>query len=190
MSNEMDPRTPTTASARLYERLTRGPAVSLESTSKAVAPLDDARVKQSIDLLKQALGRTQSRYPSRADLADTVTNSAQAGLKKLADQGPAADLSADERLGIEAVIHADGSRPVFFIRDGAVDWTGVAAGKWGDALDSRVNAIREVLPAVGRIGVRQSRFSYSGTGFLVGEKPVVTNRHVLQAIAVQGTDSK
>jgi hypothetical protein len=111
-------------------------------------------------------------------------------LRKLASEGPGADLSIDERLGIEAVIHADGSRPVFFIREGAVDRTGVEAGKWGDALDSRVNAISEVLPAVGRIGVRQSRFSYSGTGFLVGDRLVATNRHVLQVIAVQGSDGK
>ena len=111
-------------------------------------------------------------------------------MKKLAAEGPAADLSADERLGIEAVIHADGSRPVFFIRKADVDRTGVEAGKWREALNSRIRAIREVLPAVGRIGSRQSRFSYSGTGFLVGDRLVVTNRHVLQAIAVQGPDGK
>jgi hypothetical protein len=194
MSNETDPTTPATASEKLYTRLTRGPAASieesLESAAKEAAPLDDARVKQSIDLLKRALGRAKPRDSSRADLEDKVTNSAQAGLKKLAAEGPAADLSTQELLGIEAVIHADGSRPVFFIRKGDVDRTGVEAGKWGEALDSRIRAIREVLPAVGRIGVRQSRFSYSGTGFLVGDKLVVTNRHVLQAIAVQGSDSK
>jgi hypothetical protein len=192
MSNETDLTTPATASERLYARLTRGPATEegLESTSQQAAPLDDARVKQSIGFLKQVLGRAKSSGSSHADLEDIVTNSAQAGLKKLAAEGPAADLSTQELLGIEAVIHADGSRPVFFIRKGDVDRTGVEAGKWGEALDSRVKAIREVLPAVGRIGVRQSRFSYSGTGFLVGDKLVVTNRHVLQAIAVQGADSK
>jgi hypothetical protein len=194
MSNETDPKTAVSINDKLYMRLTRGPAASiqesLESTSNDPAPIDDARVKQSIDLLKQALGRGKSRDSSRADLEDRVTNSAQAGLKKLAIEGPAADLSVAERFGIEAVIHADGSRPVFFIRNGNVDRTGVEAGKWDEALDSRIRAIREVLPAVGRIGSRQSRFSYSGTGFLVGDRLVVTNRHVLQAIAVQGTDGK
>src|SRR5215468_151352 len=125
MSNETDPKTPATASERLYARLSRGPAIekSLESTPKEAAPLDDTRVKQSIDFLKQALGRTKSRDVSRVELVDKVTNSAQTGLKKLADQGPAANLSGDELLGIEAVIHADGSRPVFFIRDGRIDRT-------------------------------------------------------------------
>jgi hypothetical protein len=191
MSNQNGLTSPGTAGEKLYSRLTRRPATEegLESTSKEVATLNDARVKQSIDLLKQALGRTQSRDASQADLKDKVTNSAQAGLKKLAAEGPAADLSTEELVGIEAVIHADGSRPVFFIRRGDVDRTGVEAGKWGEALDSRIRAIREVLPAVGRIGVRQSRFSYSGTGFLVGDKLVVTNRHVLQTFAVQNTDS-
>jgi hypothetical protein len=191
MSNESKPTSSATANERLYAKLTRGPAIeeSLESTSKKTAPLDDARVKQSIDLLKQALGRTKARYARSAELEDKITTGAQTGLKKLAAEGPATDLSMDERLGIEAVIHADGSRPVFFIRNGTVDRTGIEAGKWGDALDSRVKAINEVLPAVGRIGVRQSRFSYSGTGFLVGDKLIMTNRHVLQAIAVQGTDS-
>ena len=194
MSNETDPKTAASANEKLYIRLTRGPATSigesLESTSIEAAPIDDTRVKQSIDLLKQALGRAKSRGASSVDLENKVTNSAQVGLKKLATEGPAADLSIAERLGIEAVIHADGSRPVFFIRNGDVDRTAVEAGKWGEALDSRIRAIREVLPAVGRIGSRQNRFSYSGTGFLVGDRLVVTNRHVLQAIAVQGTDGK
>lgn len=194
MSNKTDATAPTTASKKLYMRLTRGPAASmeesLESSPRGPAPIDDARIKQSIDLLKHALGRAKSRDSSRADLEDKVANGAQAGLKKLAAEGPAAELSTDERLGIEAVIHADGSRPVFFIRNGDVDRTSVEAGKWDEALNSRIRAIREVLPAVGRIGSRQSRFSYAGTGFLIGDRLVVTNRHVLQAIAVQGTDSK
>jgi hypothetical protein len=42
--------------------------------------------------------------------------------------------------------------------------------------------------AVALESARQSRFSYSGTGFLVGEDLVITNRHVLQTFAVQGTD--
>jgi hypothetical protein len=74
MSNETDPTTPATASEKLYTRLTRGPAASieesLESAAKEAAPLDDARVKQSIDLLKRALGRAKPRDSSRADLED------------------------------------------------------------------------------------------------------------------------
>jgi hypothetical protein len=194
MSNTTNPKAAASASEKLYLRLTRGPASSigdsLESAAKEPASIDDARVKQSIDLLKQALGRAKSSDPRRDDLQDRVTNSAQAGLRKLASEGPAADLSVAERFGIEAVIHADGSRPVFFIRNGDVDRSGVEAGKWDEALQSRIRAVREVLPAVGRIGSRQSRFSYSGTGFLVGDRLVVTNRHVLQAIAVQSTDGQ
>ncbi|WP_316227178.1 MULTISPECIES: trypsin-like serine peptidase [unclassified Bradyrhizobium] len=192
MSKELDPATPATVSGKLYARLTRGPAASvgtsLESASKAAAPLDDARIEQSIGLLSQALKRAKTNYPSSAEVADMVTNGAETGLKKLAAEGAAATLSTNEHLGVEAVIHADGSRPVFFIRRGEVERTGVEAGKWGEALDSHIRAIREVLPVVGRIGVRQSRFSYSGTGFLVGQDLVVTNRHVLQTFAVQGTD--
>lgn len=190
MPNGTDRGPPATVSERLFRSLTRVPGQSLEGTGGQTGPLDDARVKQSIDFLKQALARANSRHASDADLKAKVTVSAETGLKKLATEGPGVELSVGERLGIEAVIHADGSRPVFFIREGAVDRTGVEAGKWGEALNSRFNAIREVLPAVGRIGSRQSRFSYSGTGFLVADELVVTNRHVLQAIAVQGTDGK
>jgi hypothetical protein len=192
MPQEMDMKISARPSGALYARLTRGPGVStterLESASEATAPLDDARIKQSIGLLNKALGRTKTRFRGSTELADRVTNGAETGLKKLASEGGAAKLSVNERLGVEAVIHADGSRPVFFIRSGDVDRTGVEAGKWGEALDSHIHPIRDVLPAVGRIGVRQSRFSYSGTGFLVGEDLVITNRHVLQTFAVQGTD--
>ena len=194
MSNEIDPKISAISSAKLYARLTRRPGASitesLESSDRAAVPLDDARIKQSIDQLHTVLGRIKARGGTDSDLADRVTNGAETGLKKLAAEGGAAKLSTSERLGLEAVIHADGSRPVFFIRHGEVDRTGVEAGKWGEALDSHIHPIRAVLPAVGRIGVRQSRFSYSGTGFLVGRDLVVTNRHVLQTLAVQGPADK
>lgn len=192
MPKEMDQSSSASASGALYARLTRGPVVSttegLESTSEATTPLDDARIKQSIGLLNKALDRNKTTFRGSKDLANRVANGAETGLKKLASEGGDAELSVTERMGIEAVIHADGSRPVFFIRSGDVDRTGIEAGKWGEALDSHIHPIRDVLPAVGRIGVRQSRFSYSGTGFLAGEDLVITNRHVLQTFAVQGTD--
>ena len=70
MSNETDPKTtPATASEKLYMRLTRGPAASIaESPSKAppkrLRHSTMRRVKQSIDLLKHALGRVKSRNSS------------------------------------------------------------------------------------------------------------------------------
>src|SRR5882757_9252848 len=77
MPQEMDMKTSAPPSGALYARLTRGPGVStterLESASDATAPLDDARIKQSIGLLNKALGRTKTRFRGSTELADRVT---------------------------------------------------------------------------------------------------------------------
>jgi Trypsin-like peptidase domain len=111
------------------------------------------------------------------------------GLQKLAVEGPNANLSTAEIAGLEAVIRADGSRPVFFIRGGQLDRNGVQAGTWAEALTVHAQHIADVVPAVGRIGLKQNRSEYTGTGFLVGRDLVVTNRHVLEDIADQAGDT-
>jgi hypothetical protein len=155
----------------------------------SAAPIGDARIKDALDHLDDAIAQAQQRTgKADAETAARLKSIAAQGLRKLATEGAAAKLSPAEKLGLEAVIHADGTRPVFFIRKGQLDRTGVAVGNWDDALNMHAQHIADVVPAVGRIGLKQNRSDYTGTGFLVGKNRVLTNRHVLEDIAGQAAD--
>jgi hypothetical protein len=184
-----------TAAKQFLRRFGTQGGSKTESTGDSVggsdpaAPIGDARVKDALDHLDNAIAQAQQRTGNAdAETAEQLKSVAAQGLRKLATEGAAAKLSTEERLGLEAVIRADGSRPVFFIRKGQLDRTGVAVGNWNDALNMHAQHIADVVPAVGRIGLKQNRSEYTGTGFLVGKNRVLTIRHVLEAIADQAKD--
>ena len=58
-------------------------------------------------------------------------------------------------------------------------------GAWSDQLDASTAAglLTDALACVGRIDLPDSAQGFEGTGFLIHEDLIVTNRHVLQAIA-------
>jgi hypothetical protein len=73
------------------------------------------------------------------------------------------------------------------VRDGFVDLNAPDIGEWGLGLNRFQNTIRKVIASVGRIDV-PVRPWFAGTCFVVAEGVVVTNRHVLEAIAKQAPD--
>lgn len=95
----------------------------------------------------------------------------------------------------EAVIIADGSRPVFFFEDDAITIKGAPNGPFVDAvvaaralLERAALSVCRIetfdLPAPERIDVY-----YVGTGFLVSPDLVMTNRHVAQHMLENGYDA-
>ena len=79
-------------------------------------------------------------------------------------EGPAAVLSAEAQLGIEAIVSV--ARPALMLRDGAF---GDPPPPWDDILGPYRRNIRTAAMSVGRIGVRGlPQVPYAGTGFLVG----------------------
>ena len=71
------------------------------------------------------------------------------------------------------------------IRNGAVDKNTSPVGAWADQLDASAGAglLTDALGCVGRIDLPDSSQGFEGTGFLIHENLIVTNRHVLQAVA-------
>jgi len=107
---------------------------------------------------------------------------AEPTLRRL-DTAPAAPLSVNEVLALEAVIKVDGSRPALLIRDDTIDPEHPLATAWRDTFYSVRNSVRKRAAAVGRIGPQnQSALDYSGTGWLVDDQQgiVLTNWHVLR----------
>src|SRR5260370_2164104 len=87
--------------------------------------------------------------------------------------------------GLEVIVSTDGSRPSFIVRDGTVDLSTSPVGGWGDQITASIASglLTDALACVGRIDFPGSPQGFSGTGFLIHEKLITTNRHVLQAIA-------
>lgn len=105
-------------------------------------------------------------------------------LKKVRAHGTKAKLSDAEALGLEAVILTTG-RPAILVQKGTFAFT----PGW-DELEPHRKAIEDTLPSVGRIDVVvQGQHYQIGTGFLVGKKTIMTNRHVAKAFSEQKKDA-
>src|SRR5262249_12421911 len=89
---------------------------------------------------------------------------------------------------LEAIVRADGSRPSFLIRNGQVDQSTSPVGAWAGTLDASAELLADAIRCVGRIDVPGSTQGLEGTGFLIHEDLILTNRHVLQFSADKQLD--
>jgi endonuclease G len=103
---------------------------------------------------------------------------AQAAARLVAEQGDAAPLTKQEQLALELFILLT-SRPALFVVDGRVrdrpqNWP---------VLEKASTLVDRRIKGVGRIERRPGgRANTCGTGFLVGERRVLTNNHVLASL--------
>ncbi|HWI00590.1 MAG TPA: serine protease [Propionibacteriaceae bacterium] len=105
-------------------------------------------------------------------------------LDTLRTEGPAAALTAEAQLGIEAIVSV--ARPALMIHDGAF---GDPPPPWDHILGPHRERITTTSLSVGRIGVRGlPQVPYAGTGFLVAEDVVMTNCHVARVFSQSGPD--
>jgi glutamyl endopeptidase len=85
--------------------------------------------------------------------------------------------------GTEAIINIYG-RPALRIDNGSF---ARPPANWGH-LDSKRDQLQTLLPSIGRICVAGApEIPYAGTGFVVGEDLVMTNRHVAEVFAMSST---
>ena len=90
------------------------------------------------------------------------------------------DLSGMELLGLEAIINTCGKRPAINIRKGSFDLADVIH-EW-QFLNDHKATIDSAIQSVGRIEAPHVLTApYVGTGFVVGDSLIMTNRHVARA---------
>ncbi len=136
-------------------------------------------------IIEQHLGGDAKLY----DVADQIVAKADEALRVLRDEDEQLLRTNSELLdGLEAIVRTDGSRPSFIIREGEVDRSTSPVGAWSDTLDASANLLRDSIACVGRIDVPGSTQGFEGTGFLIQENLILTNRHVLQAAARRNDD--
>ena len=120
--------------------------------------------------------------PDLHEVVDLIAKEGRTSLEMLANEDRAT-------AGLEVIVRTDGSRPSFMVRNGAVDKSTSPVGAWADQLDASelTGLLTDALECVGRIDLPDSAQGFAGTGFLIHENLIVTNRHVLQAIARPNT---
>ncbi len=102
---------------------------------------------------------------------------AEAGLQKLAEDR-VQEITPSEMLGLEAIV-LPRNRPVALGRGDSYD---DLDGPWVSLNDDVIKKrIASLLPLIGRVEVPSSPIlPYAGTGFVVGQGLIATNRHVAQ----------
>ncbi len=179
---------------RFLMRSAGAPPTRLESAGSPDETLDlsDGAIRERMDEVKAHLALLRDEYgadsPQLRALSASVESAGPDALRIVRD-GDDAALEAKPTIieVLEVIARTDGSRPSFLVRDGAIDRRSSPVGSWGDALDASeaVGALPIGLACVGRIDDPSAPEGFQGTGFLVGERLVLTNRHVLQAIAAR-----
>lgn len=136
-------------------------------------------------IIKEHLGDKPELYA----IADQILEKGDGALRALRD-GDEEKLRDNPELtaGLEVIVRTDGSRPSFMIRNGQTDVSTSPIGAWGATLQASDEFLHDAIACVGRIDLPGSDPGFVGTGFLIHENLIITNRHVLQGIADREED--
>ncbi len=184
----MPPRTPSSGLSGImshYKRIAAGRASS-SGGFETVAPLESVqdRVESTEDTLKRIVKDYLGNDPHLLEVAKKIVSQGGEALRILDQNDEDALRRRPELLsGLEAIVRTDGSRPSFLIREGDVDRKSSPLGSWEGLLDRSAERIRGAIGCVGRIDIPGSNAGFMGTGFLIQENLIITNRHVLQVSA-------
>lgn len=167
------------------------PMVVTESTQPAAleenlksANLSRERLRESFSKLETLLERNEKVVSVDMDTARAWLKAREDDAKRAFDKITAAhtDFSQEEEIALEAVIHADGTRPSIEMRDDTIDPEHEKLKDWQVLTEWHRGKIERAAQSVGRIDLLDSQM---GSGFVVGEGLVMTNLHVLKRIAKQ-----
>jgi len=157
------------------DKLKRARRLKAMLTQIAPGPLETVARPTSPPPVAEGVSPPQALEALRSP--ETTTSAIDSGLQKLA-QDRHEELHAHELFALEAIVMPH-NRPVVFVRGQSYDnvehpWEALN----GTDVKSRLSAL---FPSIGRIEVPNSPLvPYAGTGFLVGEGLLITNRHVAQ----------
>jgi len=172
----------------------RSPAAGGGEAAEGVAESLDVKAAQTRtrdagQATKELLRKYFGANSGRDALVDRMIAEGGAAIS-MVEANDAAALSAKPEIidSLEAIVRTDGSRPSFLIQNGDADLLSSPLGTWTDTMNRGVAQLRNAIACVGRIDVPSIAGGFMGTGMLVGPNVIVTNRHVLQAIAQEHGD--
>jgi serine protease len=150
-------------------------ATSSEAMDALKAYLDADAGKKLLEQANEFIATSGAPSADRQVIGDSVR-------KFVSEMGQHGSVrSREAQLGLEALVEMKG-RPALRVRGGSVDDTDPRAEQWGMPLyilktNSQFKARVDAVGRVDHAGV------HVGTGWVVGDGLVLTNRHVLQEIA-------
>ena len=156
--------------------------------------LSNAGIRERLELTGSELHRIIKEFlddkPEFYEIANKIVSEGDKAFRILRNEDEE-KLARDKgkTLGmLEVIVRLDGSRPSFMIQNGEINRATSPLGSWKDALDASNDSLIEAISCVGRIDIPWMSPGFVGTGFLVQENLILTNRHVLQAAAQQRSD--
>jgi serine protease len=171
---------------RFLRKLSHGVAGARTGAVEAatVEALTPAQVDKALDQALAAIERETGKpldAASRAELARLLGEDGRRAIEELKQAGVNASLTPPQEDALEAIIEQGGSRPTVPVSDdGAIDVSDERLGQWQSVAKKFEREISVIASAVGRIDVDGR---HAGTGFVVKEGVILTNRHVLQVLA-------
>ncbi|HEX8285930.1 MAG TPA: serine protease [Pyrinomonadaceae bacterium] len=191
---DVDGSTPPQGLVGHYKKLLKAGELSpegnenLESPTDSEPDLSDAAIKDRLESTRAALNRIVKEYLGDSEelreVAEQIVKEGGEALRVLRGEDDAGLAARGGLLdGLEAIVRTDGSRPSFMVRNAAVDLASSPAGNWENPITVSADLLAGAVECVGRIDVPGSEQGFEGTGFLVHENLIITNRHVLQVAA-------
>ncbi|HEY7816848.1 MAG TPA: hypothetical protein VIG29_01415, partial [Vicinamibacteria bacterium] len=176
------------AAARYLRKLSHGvPAAATgaveSATAESLAPdhAEEAHAR-AIETIERESGRTPDAA-SKKELDRVFLADGREALARLNNDGADAELTEQHEDALEAIVEVDGSRPTLIFSDeDRIDLADKTLGQWKSVATKFLDQIQKVASSVGRIDLDGT---HQGTGFVVKEGLILTNRHVLQALAKQ-----
>jgi V8-like Glu-specific endopeptidase len=176
------------AAARYLRKLSHGVPAAETSGLESVAEesLGPDHAEEAHALAVATLERESGRKlddASKKELDRVFLTDGKEALGRLMNEGAEAELTEQHEDALEAIVEVDGSRPtLMFSEDDALDLEDERLRSWKAVTRKFLQQISRVAGSVGRIDLDGR---HQGTGFVISDGLILTNRHVLQALATQ-----
>ena len=161
----------------------------LESTGNKKADLSNGGIKERVTYTKKELDRIIKNYlgdkPELYELASLIAKNGDSALRSVRDGNSRELKKKSVNAVLEAIVRTDGSRPSFLVKKGEVDLKSSPVGDWEIDIIASQDGLANLFARVGRIDDEVLPQQFAGTGFLVHDNYILTNRHVLQLIGAR-----
>jgi serine protease len=164
---------------------------AIDQAKRSLQVLGNPTVRETRDLIDQQIERLRALARRAADegVATAASRVEQLlarhanTLTGLADGASSPGVDEEGRVSLEALVKLTG-RPALRVQDDCVNTDDPQVGAWQGPLVLIRNDIPHIARAVGRIDRGDA---HVGTGFLIADDLVMTNRHVLDQLTVADT---
>ena len=154
----------------------QGPDQALALLNRTEAPLKKAPL---FSLLTDSAVLTEMR--NNASLESAIPSSQRESLDLLIS-GSESAVTPGFLTQTEAIILTTG-RPALLVMDGS--WEPIKSPELRSRVDAAAPALKKAIPRVGRVEIIDYQLDYIGTGWMIDEDVMVTNRHVAMAFAAR-----